>query len=1015
MVSVTTTTFGAAASTLGRMLDERRGDDPLAPGLVVCSAPLVAVSVRRALGRRPSGIAGVAFTTLDALAGELAGPAMAAARRHRATELERQIAIRAELAERPGAFGRVAAHHTTEERLLRLDHQLGGVGEDVLATVQAAGLGLAGDAVRVLRGAQRRLSAWGRNELADAAIAALAELPHGARGPIVIYLPEPDDPFEGRLVRALAERSDTEVLVGLVGEHEIDRRHLGRLAGWSIQVPVPAIAALEPAARVEVADPDDEVRTALRDVAAQAAQGVPLSSLAVLYSTADPYAALLEDQLDRAGLPWCGPGHRPLGSSLTGRFVRRLLALRADGLEREPVIMLANSAPLRLDGEPIGDVAGWDRLSRLAGVVDASQWASRLGGLAASIDEPRRERCETLARFVADLGARLHPDPEPTTWQGWARWLRSVLDGYLGADDLDWPEWERGARTRVEALLDELATLDGAGGPAPDGDAFAAVILAQLDRQLAAGRPFGTGLFVAPVDQAVGLSFERVVVIGLAEGVFPRVARDDALLPDQVRAAAGGMIPAAEHRTARDVRAVAAALAGSNRAPLVISARGDLRSVRSRAWPRLLDGVVGPSTSVASHHRALVDHGRPASRTDFGLQALIEHVDGGDPVHTHELAERDQVVAVGLDRHGARQRGTLNPHVGLVPAVGLDLSDRLFSATALETYAACPRRYLFGRVLRLNEEERPERIDEITPIERGSLTHRVLERFVGDALTAGTVPEPGEPWPAAATDALQALLDEEIGLAQARGLTGGRVSTRILHRKLGLEMNQFLATDNALRAERRSTPVGVELEFGTTEDDPSLVSIGDGRAVKLRGFVDRVDRTEDGGVLVIDYKGGSDAAFQGMAADPLDGGRRLQLPLYARVMAERLGRDGPRTALYWLTRSGKVRPVELEDGLDEHLDRTVAAALDGITAGVFPGVPGEAVGWPKVTFSNCRYCEFDVVCPTDRHREWERLAVDETVVKLAPLFDLDEPDDGRNGDAAAAEIAGAAAVAEAQP
>ncbi|MDH3681432.1 MAG: PD-(D/E)XK nuclease family protein, partial [Acidimicrobiia bacterium] len=446
-----------------------------------------------------------------------------------------------------------------------------------------------------------------------------------------------------------------------------------------------------------------------------------------------------------------------------------------------------------------------------------------------------------------------------------------------------------------------------------------------------------------------------------------------------------GLLGPTETVTELEVRAVAGVFAGSRRPPLAITARGDLRSIRSRTWPRLLDHLVDERTVLESHHRALADHGRPASSDDFGLRALIAHVDRGDPVHTHELARTDAVLAANLDRVRNRGRAELNRHVGKVPAGVLDAADRLLSATALEAYAGCPRSYLLGRVLRVGDDDRPERIDEITPIDRGTLMHAVLERFVGESLVDDLVPPPGEPWPAERRAHLHEVLADEIERAQARGITGGRVSTLILRRRMTAEMELFLATDDQLRAERRSSPLTVEIGFGI-DDEPSSVDLPDGRSVRLRGRVDRVDATEDGGVLVIDYKGGSRRAFSGMDEDPLDGGRRLQLPLYARVVADKLGRDGPRTALYWLTRFGELKPMELEENLESALDRTVAAALDGISVGLFPGVPGEAVGWPRLTFANCRYCDFDRICPTDRQREWETVRHDPALAVVDVLI-----------------------------
>jgi CRISPR/Cas system-associated exonuclease Cas4 (RecB family) len=166
-----------------------------------------------------------------------------------------------------------------------------------------------------------------------------------------------------------------------------------------------------------------------------------------------------------------------------------------------------------------------------------------------------------------------------------------------------------------------------------------------------------------------------------------------------------------------------------------------------------------------------------------------------------------------------------------------------------------------------------------------------------------------------------------------------------------------------------------------------------GRTVQLRGAVHRIDLTDDGGVLVIDYKGGSGRAFSGLAENPLDDGRRLQLPLYARAVAERLGRTGPRTGAYWLTKANEVRPIDLDDSLEEELEQAVGAVLDGIGDGLFPGRPGDVVGWPRLSFENCKFCDFDRICPTDRQSEWDRVWGSEQLTPIRSLIGAPEPDD----------------------
>src|SRR5690606_17767701 len=87
----------------------------------------------------------------------------------------------------------------------------------------------------------------------------------------------------------------------------------------------------------------------------------------------------------------------------------------------------------------------------------------------------------------------------------------------------------------------------------------------------------------------------------------------------------------------------------------------------------------------------------------------------------------------------------------------------------------------------------------------------------------------------------------------------------------------------ATRAARRSHPVATELAFGPDREQPPVeIDLGDGRTVLLRGFIDRVDRTADGGVVVVDYKTGSASKYTDLTEEtPVADGSRLQLLVYA--------------------------------------------------------------------------------------------------------------------------------------
>ncbi len=1014
----------ASIDALARHLDLVREGDRLAPAVVIGADAVAANGLRRALLRGCAangqpGLAGVEFTTVNRLAATLVEPVLAAVDGHVASRIELLASIRETLRRTPGVFGPVADHRTTEDRLVAFFQEITGLTSDDRHRLEEAADGLSADAFRVAREASEAMGrAFTEDRLIDVALQELALTPELTVGPMILVNPDPERTYEARLIQALARRPDASILVSLTGHQTVDDAYLRRLEAWGVPVDldhggdgrpagrIGAVAALPRLATlVEVAAPDEEVRAAIRQLSGQAAAGVDLADMAILYTQADPYASLIGEQLTAAGIAHRGPGHRSLSLTLIGRTLRRLLALAAHGLDRGSVIGLLNAAPIDAgDGTEVPALQ-WDRLSRQAGVIDGEHWGPRLAELGQILaddersdhaadggwsESARRDRSAVaaLSTFVDELRVALRP-PEPT-WRAWSHWAAGLLDRYLlgvemgGPVPPGWPSDEQRAVTMVDTLFRHIAALDEFGGP-PRVDTFEATVLSGLNGWRVPGHDDGRGVFVGPLDRAAGLPFRRIAVVGVVEGRFPRVPREDSLLPDQIKARAGGLILEKNQITEIDVHKAALVAASAADVTTFFIARGDLRSNRSRAWPERLTELVDEPQVIASHHQGLLDHGRPMSEDDFALRALLAHVEGGDPIHTHVLARRDLVLSAGLRRHLDRRRTELTSYTGRVDRSMIDPVDSVFSPTALETYAQCPRKYLFQRVLRLRDDERPERIAEITAREKGQLVHRILERFVAEALDTGTVPAPDERWSNLQRSRLLEICDEEIKIDQGHGVTGGEVRTRLLREDVVTEMLAFLDTDDKVRAERRATPWAAEFTFGF-EDSPALEGVLAGRALSLRGKVDRVDLTDDGGIVVIDYKGGSGSQFKGLDDDPLDGGRRLQLPLYAQAVADALGRDGTRTGLYWLTRKDEVLPVALDGELEEDLEEKVGAVLDGITEGLFPAVPGSVTSWPRVTFDNCVYCDFDRVCPTDRQSEWELIQHDPILKPVAVVI-----------------------------
>jgi RecB family exonuclease len=176
------------------------------------------------------------------------------------------------------------------------------------------------------------------------------------------------------------------------------------------------------------------------------------------------------------------------------------------------------------------------------------------------------------------------------------------------------------------------------------------------------------------------------------------------------------------------------------------------------------------------------------------------------------------------------------------------------------------------------------------------------------------------------------------------------------------------------------------MRFGA--DDDAAIELPDGRRIRLKGSIDRVDRTRDGRLVVTDHKSGGKDKFRAMTVDdPTAGATLFQLPSYAAAARARFGEaDTPVHAEYGLLRKGDyARPGFLmSPEVDARVSQALALVVAGIEAGFFPNRP-ERPGWRF--YVGCHYCEPDGLGTAERWAEWERKQHDP---RLVPWFGIDE-------------------------
>ncbi len=1020
-VTIVATRFGPESfEALRDALQAVRAGDPLAPVDVAVPSSFVGVTVRRRLA--DPGLVGVRFAPLPRVIADRALPVLAVQGVQPLTTAQRRAATKAvlavstsELADSArrsgsttevvaGVFAELDDADASEETLLALDSA--GRWPAEIAALYRSYVELAADAARPRR-------------LVEAA------LHNTTNTPLIVYLPRRLTPVELRFCTGLAQQGRLRIIVGLTGEEPADtdaRAILDRLAPKVVQ---PVSTARPTHAQTKaLPDAEEEARYAVRRILAHLTQhpDARLDRVGVGYR-ATPYARLIAEQLSAAGLPHHAPKQRSLTQTVPGRALLGLLRLPDEQWSRAAVLRWIRDAPIR-DGRNHLPTASWQREAGEAGITRGriEHWQERLETLADRTERTRvdvgitwpAERAaeiRALAAFVTDSARRVEETAAAKSWPEAAALLRGTLDHYLGGaqaaaawggspDSLKDPEVkarcdvERDAYEETLAVVEGLAALDDLALPY-DREALLDVLDQELEQRVREATGLGRGVLVGPIWDLAGADLDLLIVVGATESAYPPRGREHPLLRDDVRERIG--LRTLDARRASERRDHLAVLAS---APEVVLTHpvADTRAQRGaepapwlleQTHPRL-SSRSAKQTAPASFQAAVCDESLPPvslSEYDARITVIAAPIDS-----QHPLAKADPVLARGIQASRDRTGGVFGAWTGglshPVPEPVILSLERTLSATSLQRYAECPFRYYLHSVLRVRPLDEPDP-DKVDAAERGSASHDVLEQLVRAAIERGK--PPSEPWSLEEHDEAQRMLGEQAARMQAEGKAGHPTPWAVQVRRWRRQLRQVLVADDSYRAARQAWPLDVEHCFG---DEAALVVDLPSGQVRLAGSIDRVDRTGDGSLVVLDYKTGKSEKYEAFphegaaaaSADFTDAGKRLQLPLYALAAQRDYGDEAtPVSAYYWFVDEGDARrggPVD--DAALSRFRDVLDTVAGGIRDGAFPARPGEFDNFFR-SFENCAWCDFSRLCASTRDDLWAEVRTDHRVARYAEL------------------------------
>jgi ATP-dependent helicase/DNAse subunit B len=675
-----------------------------------------------------------------------------------------------------------------------------------------------------------------------------------------------------------------------------------------------------------IVTPDPErYRPLLREAAREF--GIPLRFTHGESLTSSPVIAALLDLLE---LPLRG-----FPSKLTIEAIRSpFFDLTSHGFEPADADLLENASR---HGLVIEGLDQWDealtKLSQVQSKDDHQDEADLL-----KVDLPIGEKALNLLESLRTFTARLTP---PTTqgMEGWVGWLEDLLDDFQFLKG-DQTEREEAARVGLREVLRALVL----GERIEVSQPINAVAFHLTLRSFLEGTYYhetqdlkDPAVLVLRVFEARGLRFRALALLGLAEGLFPEVEREDPFLNDRFRSELG-----LERRLGRAQAGIFYQVVTRSDEQLLITrpylAEDGEYWEASPYWLEVADLIEGnPITLRQESPRDLSDAGSIEELLFWGVRRKSL-----PPLLEEQVRPRWEYLRHARDVLQARIRPTPEgPFEGITAGISSILNDHYggdhsWSPSRLETYGGCPYRFYVQSVIGLELKEHPEL--GIDPLQLGLMLHEVLE------IAYARATEPGD------VEQVRKLMDQVIGevFLEAPEIYGFRPT-----HLWGVEQTQLAEalreTINNLEALQSGwIPLAFEQPFGL-QGAPILELQVDDEKIKVRGFIDRVDRNDAGELRVIDYKTGS----QHQGSRDLVEGRRLQLPIYALAAENALGLGVPKEGFYWAIlkgEAGQLRLSKFQPQRDDPMVRGPSAAIAimqkhvgkyvrAIRDGKFPPIP----------------------------------------------------------------------------
>ncbi|WP_339061890.1 PD-(D/E)XK nuclease family protein [Tepidibacillus marianensis] len=431
------------------------------------------------------------------------------------------------------------------------------------------------------------------------------------------------------------------------------------------------------------------------------------------------------------------------------------------------------------------------------------------------------------------------------------------------------------------------------------------------------------GLYVVQPNQIRGRQFDVIFFLGLVEGEFPRSVKNDWLMSDEdrreLRQMGVQLTQSTDYEKQQKYQFFQSLTAATDQIYLLYSAKTEEGKEQLRSF--FIDEVLDLFQKESIDHiRQDISEIVPMEwnkcttieqLTDKIYYDLNQHTGSAQMIEANvrkELLQKEnwnrlKIIERALQMEHERNQlhssydGVINDPV-LIQEVKQQISQKVWSTTQLNEASLCRFSYLSTHFLRLSEWEEQE--ESLTPIEKGDLFHRILQRFF-DRFRQ----EKQEKF---SPDQYEMYRKWILDIAEEEWQSIQNQPLRFLHpilsdldwKRILQDVKQIIEHEIHWRGKSSSYfyPQFLELSFGlpleeeelqkgdvdpASQSDYAKVTLNE-RIFLLRGKIDRVDRNDQGQYVVYDYKSG-----QAPNSKEIREAINLQLPIYLFVLETLFG------------------------------------------------------------------------------------------------------------------------------